>query len=283
MGGYRLAIACEGQGSPTVVLDSGMGDSMVTWSEVVPGVASFTRVCRYDRAGLGRSEEGPLPRTSERIVSELHSLLARAGVPPPYVLVGHSFGGMNVMLYAIEHGDETAGLVLVDATHDRFPSLEKELRNPAEMRSIERRFTSGPPAARSEFLSLGESAAELSAAGPLPPIPLIVITAGHRRDPPEIRMAWSELQRELADRAPGARQILADRSGHYIQYDQPDVVVDAIREVVEEIRQRLDAQYRIRENRVPASSPSAAGPRLCPSNPPPSRSQGAARPSPDRP
>jgi pimeloyl-ACP methyl ester carboxylesterase len=117
VGGHRLHLAVFGRGGPTVVFDAGLGDAAGRW-ETVPGlVADFARVCVYDRAGLGRSEAGPLPRTSGRIVGELRVALARAGVAPPYVLVGHSFGGQNMRLYASRHPADVAGLVLVDASH----------------------------------------------------------------------------------------------------------------------------------------------------------------------
>src|SRR5882672_3624033 len=116
VGGFRLNLRCDGEGSPTVILEAGAGDTLATWEWVLPDVRKLTRVCAYDRAGLGRSDPGPKPRTSERIVAELRELLLRAHVPPPYVLVGHSFGGLNVRLFASRNPGEVSGLVLVDAT-----------------------------------------------------------------------------------------------------------------------------------------------------------------------
>lgn len=100
-----------------MVFDAGLSDAAERWGTVPALVAAFARVCVSDRAGLGRSESGPLPRTSGRIVEELHAALARAGVAPPYVLVGHSFGGQNMRLYASRHPADVVGLVLVDAQH----------------------------------------------------------------------------------------------------------------------------------------------------------------------
>jgi len=125
VGGHRLHIDCIGQGSPTVIFDAGLGDSSVTWDLVQPDVAKFTRACTYDRAGLGWSELADGPRTSEKIVAELEVLLSRSDVAPPYVLVGHSFGGMNQRLYAFRHLDQVTGIVFVDSSHpdqvNRFP------------------------------------------------------------------------------------------------------------------------------------------------------------------
>ena len=101
VGGYRLHINCVGTGSPTVVIDAGLGDWSATWNNrVQPEAAKTTRVCTYDRAGMGYSEPGPLPRTAARFAQELHTLLQHAGIPGPYVLVGHSSGGLPVRLFA---------------------------------------------------------------------------------------------------------------------------------------------------------------------------------------
>ncbi len=117
VGGYRLYLQCIGAGSPTVVLEAGLGSPSEVWGLVQPGVARFTRVCAYDRAGVGGSDAGPRPRTSGTIVAALHTLLRRAGVGGPYVLVGHSIGGFHARLYAHRYPREVAGMVLVDASH----------------------------------------------------------------------------------------------------------------------------------------------------------------------
>ncbi len=112
-----MHLNCTGEGSPTVVLDTGLGDSSVNVLPVQDSIASFTRVCSYDRAGYGWSEPGPEPRTSEQIVGELATLLEAAGESGPYVLAGHSFGGLNMILFAAEHPDDVAGVVLIDSSH----------------------------------------------------------------------------------------------------------------------------------------------------------------------
>jgi len=123
IGGYRLHLYCTGErtvGVPTVVFEGGLGASSVMWAVVQPSVAEHTRACSYDRAGYGWSDPGPQPRTAQQIVGELHSLLQLAGESAPYVLVGHSFGGMVARIYAAEHPDEMVGLILVDARHEDF-------------------------------------------------------------------------------------------------------------------------------------------------------------------
>lgn len=121
VGGWRLHLNCAGEShssQPTVILEAGAGDFSVEWSLVQPGVAKFARVCSYDRAGDGWSELGPHPRTMHQLVYELHTLLDRAGVRPPFVLVGHSYGGWLVRLYASTFPAEVAGMVLVEAGAD---------------------------------------------------------------------------------------------------------------------------------------------------------------------
>src|ERR687890_962383 len=118
VGGYSLHINCVGQGSPTVVLDAGSGGFSAQWVWVQREVSGTPRVCAYDRAGMGWSERGPEPRDAKRISSELHTLLGKAGIEGPYVLVGHSFGGMYMQTYAARYPDEVAGVTLVDSSTD---------------------------------------------------------------------------------------------------------------------------------------------------------------------
>jgi pimeloyl-ACP methyl ester carboxylesterase len=116
VGGYSLHLYCTGEpGAPTVVMDSALGGTVLDWQLVQPEVAKFARVCTYDRAGMGWSEAGTQPRTSRQIIKELHTLLGNAGVRGPYVVVGHSFGGTNMQVYASQYPDEVAGMVLVDS------------------------------------------------------------------------------------------------------------------------------------------------------------------------
>jgi pimeloyl-ACP methyl ester carboxylesterase len=119
IGGYALHIQCSGQGSPTVILESGLGSDSLGWANVQPAIAQQTRVCAYDRAGYGWSDRSPRPRSAEVAVDELHALLQKAGVAPPYVLAGHSLGGVYVKLYAHLYPAEVAGLVLVDPSDER--------------------------------------------------------------------------------------------------------------------------------------------------------------------
>lgn len=143
--GVSLNLNCTGSGSPTVILDAGLGVPAAGWDLVQPGVAKFTRVCSYDRAGYGWSTSGTMPRTSEQIVKELHALLAAAGEKPPYILVAHSFGGFNVRLYTAQYPNEVAGLVFVDTSHEDQnnylpPSLKATMKNYTQQLETEKKL-----------------------------------------------------------------------------------------------------------------------------------------------
>ena len=143
--GVSLNLNCTGQGSPTVIMDTGLGVPAVGWDFVQPEVAKFARVCSYDRAGYGWSTPGPLPRTTGQIVKELHALLAVSGEKGPYVLVAHSFGGYNVRVYTKEYPAEVAGMVLVDTSHEdqnhRMPgSLQNFMKKQAEQMETQRKM-----------------------------------------------------------------------------------------------------------------------------------------------
>jgi len=274
VGGYKMHIDCIGQGSPTVILDSGLGDSYISWHKVQPQIAQFVRVCSYDRAGLGYSDSGPHPRTSKDIAGELRTLLHNAGVAPPYILVGHSMGGYDVRLYASLYRGEVAGMVLVDSSHPeqrkRLPPALNDLDASwlREQEFLEFTLPFGIPrllgfcdtdvkarAAECNFHSAREavaemktfpvSAAQTAATGSLGNMPLAVIS--HDPDKPQpdlpedlvkpINSAWQQMQEELAHLSTAGTHVIARNSGHYIQIDRPEVVIEAVRTVVDQARQ----------------------------------------------
>jgi pimeloyl-ACP methyl ester carboxylesterase len=230
-----------------VVLDAGMGNTSDTWSLVQPKVAQFARVCAYDRAGLGKSDRAPQTHTSEDMVVDLHNLLSKAGINAPYVLVGHSLGGMNVRLYASKYPKEVTGLVLVDSTHedenDRMLALlpPEMLKNAKPEDLIIR---------TAEDIDFNRSIAQVRAANWHRDIPLIVLTRGSATlNPndyavpalaPKFEQLRLQLQKELVSRSSRGRQIIAEKSGHNIHRDQPELVVDAIRQVVREANHRIE-------------------------------------------
>jgi len=120
VGDHRLHLRCMGEGTPAVIFDAGAGGTSLDWQEIQTRLAQQTRVCAYDRAGLGWSDAGPLPRTSGQMVEELRILLRGANVEPPYILVGHSLGGLNMQLFAARYPQDVVGIVLVDSVHPEF-------------------------------------------------------------------------------------------------------------------------------------------------------------------
>lgn len=129
--GHLMHIHCMGSGSPTVVIDAGNGSFSVEWTPVQQEISQFTRVCTYDRAGYGWSEAGPQPRDGMQVVSELHDLLEVAGEARPYLLVGHSLGGVHVRLFAAQYPDEVVGLILIDTAYPLTitPEFEIQMQN----------------------------------------------------------------------------------------------------------------------------------------------------------
>ena len=272
VGGYRLQIQCVGTGSPTVVLDAGLGGTSLDWNLVQPAIGQTTRVCAYDRAGMGWSDRGPLPRTPAQIAGELHTLLGNAGIAGPYVLVGHSLGGKNVRVFALQHPDEVAGMVLVDARSEYVDAhtspaeaqgfqqamaaqgtiygLARTLgavrlvgasqwgppATPAETRLAMALFATGPrdlQTTAAEGLDRASSDAQLQAAPSLGDRPLIVLASGQNMtQDPQ----WPEAQRRLAALSTNGRLIVVPSSGHYIQLEKPTVVIDAVRQVVAQAR-----------------------------------------------
>jgi pimeloyl-ACP methyl ester carboxylesterase len=276
VGGYRMHLDCTGEGSPVVILDSGLGDSYISWHKVQPEIAKFTRVCSYDRAGLGYSDSSPNPRTSKVIAEELYTLLHDAGVSDPFVLVGHSMGGYDVRLFASSHRDDVAGMVLVDASHPeqqkRFPPAVNDLDaswireeeflefampfgiprllgfcgHDVEVRAAECNFHSARTGVL-ELKAFPESAAQAATAGSLGDMPLSVLSHDPETPQPDLpedlvkptNDVWQEMQKELARLSTSGTQVVAKNSGHYIQFDRPDVAITGVRSVVDQVRQNV--------------------------------------------
>ena len=266
IGGYKLHLHCQGTGSPAVILESGLGDWSSHWASVQRLLKADTQVCSYDRAGYGWSDPGPRPRDSSRIVAELHTLLGKAGIAPPYLLVGHSFGGINVRLFASTYPEEVSGLLLVDASHPASlpyrrnedgsipstamttgnqlmriaPGTSEELHIPAEAQaalSDQLLHTKSIVTGRAEFRALGQSVIALLDAPPMHDLPLIVLSRGLRAWPEGAagdaqEEAWRAQQLELSKLSSHGSQRIALHSGHHIQFDEPALVADAVRELL---------------------------------------------------
>jgi len=254
IGGRRLHLYCIGNGSPVVVLEAGLGWGLGAWRYVQPGVAQTTQVCSYDRAGYGWSDVGPSPRTSSQVSTDLHMLLQRADVHPPFVLVGHSIGGLYLQYFAATYAAEVAGMVLVESSHQdqgNDPSLGVMLvimkgltptglprllfrYGDASMNAI---YSSNKTIATpiDELAVVAKSADEVRQTRlSLGNKPLIVLTSG-RNDSDD---AWHRMQLDLLTRSSNGKRIVVEDSGHRVPNDRPDVVIAAIRAVVEQSRHR---------------------------------------------
>lgn len=254
--GRRLALAGAGVGAPAVVLETGLGAESEEWEAVLQEVQQFTQVCRYDRANRGRSDAAPKPRSAQDFVADLGSLLVAAAIPRPLVLVGHSLGGLIVRLYAHQHPRDVAGLVLVDPMHeDQFdrigPLIPPAFPGEPDALTQLRRFWSTDwrdPAKNHEGVDFPASQVQAHRIDTLGDIPMLVLTSGVflREAPPEIDQLagsrdmaahlhglWQEMHRELMQQSSNAKQIVVETSGHFIQREQPEVIVAAIRQMVE--------------------------------------------------
>ncbi|MDX6631237.1 MAG: hypothetical protein QOH00_3483, partial [Gaiellales bacterium] len=174
IGGRSLYLSCSGSGRPTVVMDAGLGNTHETWHAVAPVISKRTRTCTYDRANLGASDAAPKPRTSAEAVADLKRLLTVAKIRPPYVLVGHSFGGLDVRLFASDYPKEVSGLVLVDPTPTAFLRGECALVSASLCAELRRGWD---PSNNPDGLDFVRSAHELDLSRALPDVPLIVLAA----------------------------------------------------------------------------------------------------------
>ena len=268
VGGYRLHINCTGTGSPTVVIDAGWGAWSLEWSWVQGAVAETTQVCTYDRAGMGYSEAGPLPRNAEQFATELHTLLVRANIAGPYVMVGHSLGGLPVRVFVHDYPTEVAGVVLIDSMSpgqmtqppseieaqtpsssggSTLPSLAARIglvrllsalvitqNLPPEAQPAYTAFSVTPRSVQAwsdEGASIQQSLAQADAIKYFGDLPLIVLTGALDQ-----MAGWETMQAELLQLSSNSRQVIVENSSHNIQIDQPAAAVAAIVAMVSQLR-----------------------------------------------
>ena len=250
VGGRRLFLRCTGTGGPTVVFENGL---TADWYDLQNRLSGLTRVCSYDparQAGpLGRSDPAPGPRTGIDRVRDLHALLDAARVPGPYVLAGHSNGGLFSLLYASRHPEQVAGMVLIDGVHPDYHRRSIEVAKQFVPRDLWDELVAAacgipPVQVDAELMDICRAEAQTRAAlaaHPLRRMPLAVITRGGLHFPPASEPAaqerlWRQLQDELAAMQPGSTHVIATRSGHDIQHEQPELVLAQVRRVVAAVR-----------------------------------------------
>ena len=251
VGGRALLLHCTGAQKPTVILEASLGAAHTGWATVQTAVAPFARVCSYDRAGLGHSDPAPTPRTSADIVQDLHTLLQSAGETGPYILVGHSFGGLHARLFAHTYPDQLIGLVLIDAVHEAWWNRAAALLPPAtaadntQLQSLRQFVTTdyADPAQTAEGIDIPATVAQLQAIETFGNTPLIVLVAGVPMLsvaglPEDTQTQLNELLQEtlpteLTQLSTQSVRISVDNSGHNIPQEQPNAVVAAIRALID--------------------------------------------------
>lgn len=267
IGDCTMHINCMGEAEgPVVILDACLGGNFCYWALVQPQVASLACVCSFDRVGLGLSSDNGKKRTSENMAHELHILLQKSGIHGPYILVGHSTGGINMRLYANMYPEEVYGVILVDASHEdqleRFNAIDQEfpvddefkwppLVFPEVVQESLSRFNipSEQPGGSHELECLSESMQQLkSSKNKLIDKSLIVITALQKRedrvDQPSYKArmraydeAWSEFQKDFLKLSQKSSQLFAAKSGHFVLFDQPEIIISAIQSMINQYNQ----------------------------------------------
>ncbi len=237
--GHRIHVNVQGQGTPAVIFESGMGEDVSTWQPVQPVIAKSASTFSYDRSGLGLSEASTGERDGVHLATDLHDVLKAKNIPPPYVLVGHSLGGAVVQIFANRYPKEIAGLVLIDPedgriVHQLQARLSKEVWD--ERARELAKFGAMPPQVQREYDGIVQMAERIEQFDQLPRVPIVLLSgtqvnSSFPGNPVEQEIKL-QLHREFLARNPQAEQILVPESRHYIQQDAPNVVINAVKHVI---------------------------------------------------
>lgn len=250
VGGFQLDVLRAGSGGPPVILVGGLGNALDTWAQITPAAAQFSTVVAYSRSGLGRSDSGPSKHTARDSVLELHALLTRLQLKPPYILVGASYGGILVRLYTSLYPNQVAGLVFVDSSHEQQVKRWGEIdsRYPEQFREFfaERLKTlKGAEADETRESVRIQATGAVEGMKPLPDVPMAVLTSMKVDPNPQYvnqtakgHEAWRAMHEEWFRRSHNGWHIVTTRSGHHIQDDEPQLVIEAIRFVLDRVRTR---------------------------------------------
>jgi len=235
IGGYNLSVNCYGKGTPTVIFESGLGDDYGVWTLVQPEISENTRTFSYDRAGLGNSDTGDLPRTSLDQVHELHTVLNKAKLNAPYIIVAHSIGGYNARLFAGTFPKEVSGIIFVDCLHEN-QFVDRVKRSSSKEIEIAKSQLIGAEQTFDELLISANQVKEIRKKDALRNIPIVVLTSGHKGDKSSAitEETWLNYQNDLVSLSDYSKHIIVEDSSHYIQKDKPQVVIDAIKGIVME-------------------------------------------------
>lgn len=239
VGEHSLNLLVGGEGTPAIVFEAGFGAGLASWSTIQSSIAKFARTVSYDRAGIGQSEAGPKPRVAKQIAAELHTALKNAGVGPPYILVGHSFGGIYVRVFADMYPKEVAGLVLIDPSQETFDEWTRTHKEAQRAPMPDEQMAKASQGVRDEAAQVPASYAQARAAKVPAGIPVILLTA--TRDdtmPAAVRKIWGEKHAEWIAKVPGAKHVVVENSGHFVQAEQPQLVIDAIKQVVDQVSRK---------------------------------------------
>jgi pimeloyl-ACP methyl ester carboxylesterase len=231
-------VRCVGQGDTTVLLIAGFGGDTTNWVNVEPAIATRARVCSYDRPGTGTSNPATSTATFTTEATDLHALLSTIGEPGPYAIVGHSFGGAEAIAFASLFADEVTGIVLIDASPTTWPAAACSVGDDgSDMAAMMRASCTGAflPTGNSEHLDVAAAFAEVSSIVSLGSLPMAVITATDRdladMTAPEVARlteVWNQGQQNWMALSTAAHLVTVDHTGHHIELDQPDVVIDEI-------------------------------------------------------
>lgn len=248
--GRKLHSFFYGEGSPAVILVSGFGAAQTYWNPVIPDLAARTMVVTFDRAGIGKSEIKDLPTHGLQSAKDLHVLLEKMNIPKPYILIGHSYGGDVVRLFASLYPGDMGGMILEDAQHEAVLDEQRKILKGKNLQRLEEmvaRF-SPPENPKTEGDYRNITIEQLKDSNRLPDIPFIVLTAGNRSQamPPifseeakeEIAKLGIEMQKKLATLIPGGKHIIVEDVGHNIHIEKPDALIGPVLGMITDIRKK---------------------------------------------
>ncbi|KMJ59861.1 alpha/beta hydrolase [Bacillus sp. LL01] len=222
-------------GIPTIIMDAGYGDNSKAWESIYPAISKFTQVFLYDRAGLGRSEKSPNPRTSIFMVEELRELLKNRNIKAPYILVGHSFGGVNMRLYSNLYPQEVVGLVLIDSTPEEYRERFLTTMSEEFQEAYNKQFNY-----EGNYREFMESLEQLKISNKVLDTPTIVMSAGRKEHyTKESQLLWHRMQEEILRFSTNGQFVNAQNSTHYIQNDEPQLVINTIERLIKSISKSI--------------------------------------------